>query len=142
MEILPGIWLGDKDIAYNKNFLRKKDIGCVINVTKEIPHNPDYDGEKIRIPVTERNMSIFDYLSDVTEFIKKKNNNFENVLIFSTKCEQRAPSVMVAYLTRYGKVTAELAIKYIVSKGTQFFDSGVIQYKSLVKFHKRCQTLK
>jgi protein-tyrosine phosphatase len=144
-EVLPNIWLGNINDANNISFLVSKNIKCMINVTKKKKHPElkDYDYEKIRIPLNEieinnsskDNVDMFDYLPDVTEFIKKKNNNFKSVLIFCTDGGQRAPSVLVGYIMRYGKVTSELAIKYMVSKSIDIFKDGVYFYVALKKFH-------
>ena len=147
-EIMPGIWLGNEGDMNNLRFLTSKNISCIINVTKDIQHNKDYSGEKIRIPVdypirnssTKINTVMFDYLNDVTEFIKKKNNGFDSVLVICADGEQSSATVICAYLVRYGKVTADLSIKYLVSKASNAFKEGVYFYWALKKFenfHKR-----
>ena len=144
-EVLPNIWMGNKADANNLPFLLSKGIKYIINVTKKFPHPEfkDFNYEKIRIPLNEidpnnsarDNVDMFDYLPDVTEFVKKKNNNFKPVLIFCSDGRQRAPSVLVGYMMRYGKVTPEMAIKYIVSKSSTVFTEGIYYYTALKKFY-------
>lgn len=148
-EVLPNIWLGNINDANNLQFLMNKNIRCMVNVTKKTKHPEikDYDYEKIRIPLNDiemnnsskDNVDMYDYLPDVTEFIKKKNNNFKSVLIYCTDGQQRAPSILVGYIMRYGKVTSELAIKYMVSKSIGIFNDGVYFYVALKKFYKYLQ---
>ena len=143
-EVLPGIWLGNKDIATNINFLNKKNIKCVINISKEIEHCKLYSGEKIRIPVDNPvksrsaiiNGMMYDYLNDATEFMKKKNNNFDPILVYCSDGEQRSATVICAYIMKYGKVTADLSIKYLISKVPNVFSMGIYFYSALKKFEK------
>ena len=142
---MPGIWLGNEGDMNNERFLSSKNISCIINVTRDIQHNKNYAGEKIRIPVdypvqnlsSKMNTVLYDYLSDVSEFIKKKNNSFNSVLVICDNGEQRSASVICAYLIRYGKVTADVSIKYLVSKASNAFSDGVYFYYALKKFENR-----
>ena len=77
---------------------------------------------------------MYDYLNDATEFMKKKNNNFESILVYCSDGEQRSATVICAYIMKYGKVTADLSIKYLISKVLNVFSMGIYFYSALKKF--------
>ena len=144
-EILPNIWIGNKKDASDINFLINKGIKCIINTTKTCPY-PDFKNyvlEKIRIPLNEmdsnnnvkNNVDMYDYLLNLTEFIKDKNSNFKPILIFCTDGIQRTPTIIAAYIIRYGNVTIDFAIKSIKSKYINSFIDEIYFYIALQKFY-------
>ena len=49
-EIIPGLWLGDKNIALNKDFYKDNSIDIVINCSKDLPFI-NLDIEKVRLKI-------------------------------------------------------------------------------------------
>ena len=143
IEIYPGLWLGNRKDSTNINFIKKKKINCIINITKTLEHSSKVGIEKIRIPITEpdnkyyskNNIDMYDYLSDVTEFIHKKIQNFENVLVHCYDGIQRAPTVVAAFIIRYGDVVPNKSIQYIKSKYMDVFGEKCYYYYALRKFY-------
>lgn len=141
--MFPGLWIGSKKDANNKKFINNKKISCIINITKEIENSSEIECEKVRIPVmkpelenmSKNNINIYDYYNDTTEFMHKKIQNFNNILIHSNKGRDRASAMLAAYLIRYGKVTSEQAVKYIKTKFTKAFGEKIFYYFSLRKYY-------
>src|SRR5579862_8049066 len=102
-EILPGLWIGDRDYALNIDWLRKNNISVVINCTKNLPF-ADYEGLQhiLRIPVSdnlenEEIEKMQKYLSPVTDKIQQWIPN-HNILVHCFAGRQRSSAVILAYL--------------------------------------------
>lgn len=130
-EIIPGLWIGDKNSAHNIDFINEKKIRNIINCSKNIKFSQylNKNIEKIRIPVNDHpnktynidNNHLYKHFNTITTFIHKKIQQQSNVLIHCREGVQRSPSIIVAYIMKYGKVNKNKAIYFVKSKREKCF---------------------
>ena len=55
-EIINNLWIGNKNDAFNKEFLKNRNINIIINVSDDIPfiEDEELNIEKIRIPISDK----------------------------------------------------------------------------------------
>lgn len=144
-EIMPDLWVGDKDSIEDTIFLQKYKIDCIINCTKELNFKSYYTkAEIIGLDIHDSghstsfkdNMELYKKLEDIVEYIHNYLGSNKTVLVYSNLGEQRAPSVAAAYIIKYGCVSAKQAIEYIQSKHVKSFVPRVNFYIALQKFEK------
>ena len=128
IEIIPGLWLGDKNDANSYFFLKEKSIKIIINCTTDVSFIVgELKIEKKRLSIEDcisyykDNEKMYNSFDNITSYIYKCLNNNENVLVHSVLGKQRAPTIISAYLIRYARVTKEQSIKYIRSKSPGAF---------------------
>ena len=142
MEILPHFWIGyfKTDI---KEYIYKKNIKYVINLSKSEDFIKNKDLEEIRVPidynnnnnVEEINNILYQHLFDITEYIHDKVINCHNILLIGYETRQDIDAISVAYFIRYGKINTEDAIKFLKSKKRDIFNPNCIFYYALNKFN-------
>ena len=74
------------------------------------------------------------YLLDITEMINKKILNGENVFIHCGDCVQKSPTIVLAYIIRYGFLTKENSINLIRTKIKNIFTPFLIYEIAIDKF--------
>ena len=109
-EIVKGVFLGNEASSQNIEFLRKHNIGLIVNCTKHIPF-ADTNAIKIRIPINdpgkvesihqEDNTIMRYYAPHIIEFIDYYVNNHQNVLIHCHAGMQRSAAICALYLSKY-----------------------------------------
>ena len=53
-EIIPNIWIGDRNDAHNIRFIREFDIKLIVNCTKNIAFHQKYTHQKIRVNIDDK----------------------------------------------------------------------------------------
>ena len=135
LEILPGLWLSNKFDNFNKNFLKNKNINCIFS-TKMIKTNYEF----IYIPfnlntndnINELNKLFVEYISDFISFINKKLKQFKNILLYCDDGNHICPSIIAAYIIKYGFILPDKTIRYIQYKSKYAFTDEPLFYPSLV----------
>ena len=119
-EIVPGIWLGNKQAALNDKWLKEKNITVVFNASKDIPFSPVIK-KQYRIPVDDnlepeeiRNMTLWSH-ETVYRVIKEENGG-NKILIHCFAGMQRSCALVACYLINYHHMTPNEAIDYIKTK--------------------------
>ena len=133
-EILPGIWLSNKFDHFNNNFLKNKNINCIFS-TKMIKTNIEF----IYIPfnlnthnnINKLNNLFIEYIHDFLSFINKKYKNFKNILIYCDSGKHIGPSILAAYIIKFGNILPNRSIQYIKYKSKYAFLDDIIFIKSL-----------
>ena len=110
IEIITGLYLGNKIDAYNVSFLQSRHINIIINTTTEIPffkECPNLGIESIRVPISdsfsnsEKDKHINEYYYQLPELcilIDKKLQKFKNILIHCKYGKFRSSCLVLAYL--------------------------------------------
>lgn len=101
-EIVPGIWLGNKQAALNDKWLKEKNITVVFNATKDIPFSPRIR-KQYRIPVDDnleadeiRNMTLWSH--EAVYKLITEHNEGSNILVHCFAGMQRSACIMGMYL--------------------------------------------
>ena len=121
IEIIPNLWIGNSEITKN---IDKLNINCVINCCKDLHFLGRYNEYVVSIKNNLEKYEIvkmYEYLNETVDFIYKNLNNDKNILVYCESGNQKSPTVVCAYLIKYGKITKEEAIKSIRSKHESAF---------------------
>lgn len=117
--IIPGLWLGNRKASMDENFLKKNNIECVFNCTKDQPFHSQIK-RRYRVPVDDnlrqeeiRNMELWSY-----EIVYKltKEHKQGNVLVHCHAGMQRSAAVVAMYLIANYNMKKENVIPFIREK--------------------------
>jgi protein tyrosine/serine phosphatase len=114
-QILNNVWLGNYESACDEIFLKEHNIGCVINMTDNLPNKFDFMeyhqySLKDDTACTENIMPI---LSDSTSILNQYINKNINVLVHCKRGHHRSASVILYYLVYYQNYSLPDALSYI-----------------------------
>lgn len=144
-EILPGLWIGDEDVACDEYFFKKFKIKAVLNCTPDVPCKFAHFGiEYMRLSLDDQQKAIDmkkmkQYLPVAVEFIHK-NYDLEkkNILINCAMGISRSSSSVLAYLMKYRNMSYRDGFKYIVSRRQQaFFDGKQCNFEGPLKEYEK-----
>ena len=139
-EIIPNLWIGNKNSCKDANFKQIYNIKCVVNCTNSI----EFYGTKhqnYRIPVDDdltkyMNDVMFHYLPKIVKIIKKHLDNYEGVLVHCHAGMQRSAATVAAYLLTYSDLDLKTIIKLIRSKRKICFKPLVNFSSALTRYEK------
>lgn len=123
-EIQPGLWIGSKQDSQNPEFMRKHNIGLVVNATRSIPFINVPGVEQYRIPVddaTNENDTMLSHWPVVVRAIDTVLQRGKSVLVHCHAGIQRSASTVAAYLMYKYKMSADNAIAAIKSRKPETF---------------------
>ena len=128
-EILSNLWVGNKEISMDKNFLKLHDINIVINCTPDLPFRLK-NIKNIRIPLNDNlekkdAIQFYRLIDKILKIIHKNLYKCNNILVHCYGGKQRSCSVICAYLIKYGKMSYKDSINAIKSKYTNAFNPCV-----------------
>lgn len=116
-EIIPGLWLGNRNASMDEEFIKQNDITVVFNCTKNLPFSPIIP-IKYRIPVDDnleeqeiRNMELWS-----TEIAYKIISNYlegRTILVHCAAGVQRSAASVAFMLIAFKKMRGLEAINYI-----------------------------
>lgn len=110
IEIITGLYLGNKIDSHNVSFLQSRHINIIINTTTEIPFFKECSKlgiETIRVPVSdtfsqsnkEKHINEYYYqLPELCNLIDNKLKKFKNILIHCKYGKFRSSCLVLAYL--------------------------------------------
>jgi len=129
-EILPNLFLGNYKSAIDREFMDKKGITLIINVTKDVPI-PFTNIRNYRIPLddysdTDNNNILSRHLNIVLPMIYNELMNGGKVFVHCMAGINRSASVIVAYLIKYKRLNMNDAIHFVISKRPCIFMFGTI----------------
>jgi dual specificity phosphatase 12 len=142
-EILPGLWIGSKADSQNPEFMRKHNIGLVVNATKSIPFLSMPGVEHYRIPVddaTEENETMLSHWPVVVRAIDTVLQRGKGVLVHCHAGIQRSASTVAAYLMYKYNMPANTAIAAIKSRKPETFWPVPTFGSALKKYEKQLTT--
>jgi protein-tyrosine phosphatase len=119
-EIVPRLWLGNKQAASDGEWLRAHGITVVFNCTKDWPYHPDVL-RKYRVPVhdnlePEEIQNMQTWAPEIMAKLVAEYNRGEVILVHCHAGMQRSAAVVAMFMiTMYG-LTADEAMARIKSK--------------------------
>ena len=121
MEILPHFWISEK--PKNIHFIKYKNIKSVIFLSKYLDFYKNIDVEQIRIPLEisdnnkNDNISTYQHLYDVTNFIFEKIYNNKKILLIGNEQDFSILYLFIlCYYIRYGKVDIKNSLLFLEGK--------------------------
>ncbi len=137
-ELLPGLWIGDKNSSNDYNLFKKNNIKCTINCENDLKfllnQNNQYEFNVLNTEINQK--KTIKYLNDCADFINNNLDKLNNILVFCNSGLQFAPTVVIAFLIKYSKVNKITAINYLISKNESIFRDLVLLDNSLNLFSK------
>ena len=147
MEVLPHFWIN----YYNENYIiiKEKKIKNIIHLSKYEPYIKKLNLDEIRIPLDyeeddtmeKQNITIYQYLYDVTDYIHNKIVNNEKVMLLGKNGKQDIDIFVIAYLIRFAKINIPRAIFFFKSKKKNIFEPKCLFYFALNKFYYEFNTI-
>lgn len=120
-EILSGIWIGDVNDSFNKEFISDNLINIFINCTLNYGYPNISDIKKLRIPLSnnldpkrdiqllyENSKKIIDYIKDISQE--------NNILIYCYDGLTISPIIVALYIVENGKISLDNIREILRSK--------------------------
>lgn len=138
-QIIPRLWLGDKNASMDVAFLRRNNITVVFNCTKDLPFHPGVP-TKYRVPVNDdlKAVEINNLGAWAPEIVVKVLGEYKrgrSVLIHCFAGMQRSAAVMAMVLLVLTQKTPDEIIAFIRSKRAVAFFPGVNFEPSIRRFY-------
>ena len=130
-EILSGLWIGNVNDIYNKEFYLDNNINIVINCTKDQAFL-DLEGlKKIRIPLSNNIQNDMYLLSikkdDIVDFIHKSLEE-KNIFIYCHNGLTVSALIVALYMIKYGNISKDNIRAILRSKNNNIlleYDLGI-----------------
>jgi len=137
IEVLPGIWVNNK---FDSKLIEEKNITNIINADNDL----SFMGNSLKYNDTIREnvekyeiLKMVNYLKEITLFMKNCILKSENILIYCNSGLQKSPTLILAFLIRYGYLTKEIAIEMIRTKLIDAFKPTLEYNNSIEIFIKQ-----
>ena len=131
IEIIPNLYFGD-----NKNV----NVNCIVNCSKDLSFLGKYKEYNINISDNLEKYEIikmYEYLNETVEFINDNLINNKSILVYCENGNQKSPTIIAAYLIKYGNMSYLNAIKSIRSKYNTAFYPSINFENSLAMFESK-----
>ncbi len=142
-EIIPGLWLGNRNAALDPKWLQSHGIKAVFNCTKDIPFRPEIQ-RKYRVPVDDnlepeeiRNMELWSY--EIVYKLTREVQTGQPVLVHCAAGIQRSAASIALFLMATRNYTPDQAIEFIRSKRPIAFSGGSNFRPALDSFYRTYQ---
>ena len=130
-EILSGLWIGNVNDIYNKEFYLDNNINIVINCTKDQAFL-DLEGlKKIRIPFSNDIQNDMHLLSikkdDIVDFVHKSLEE-KNIFIYCHNGLTNSVLIVALYMIKYGNISKDNIRAILRSKNNNIlleYDLGI-----------------
>ena len=145
VEIIPDLWIGNLESAANYQFQELYNINCMINCIKDLNFwgkSKEYN-ELIKNNIERYEIDkMYNYLMEVTEFIYHNLKNNKVILVYCEDGIQKSPTIVAAYMIRYGNMDIPNSVQAIKSKFNKAFLNHIDFLYALEKFFKNIATNK
>jgi hypothetical protein len=131
VEILPNLYLADKE---GSKYKAQLDITSQINCQKDLNYigtSTEYVFDIKKNIEQYELVKMYQYLIESINFIHKNILADKSVLVYCENGNQKASTVIAAYLIKFGRVDADDAIKMLRSKNKTSFYPDIDYYNSL-----------
>jgi hypothetical protein len=139
-EIIPRLWLGNRQASQNEFWLRQNNITVIFNATKDIPFVSGIPS-MYRVPVDDnlqeneiRNMELWSW--EIIFKVMNEYNKGKTILIHCAAGMQRSAAIVAMVLIAMFRCSADEAIGYIKKKRSIAFLGQANFYKSIKGFEK------
>ena len=141
-EIVPGLWLGSRYAALDREYLKDHRIRAVFNCTKDIPFDTSIP-RQYRVPVDDnlkeaeiRNLELWSYeiVYKIAHEMRRAQMEETSVLVHCAAGMQRSAASVAMYLIAMKEMTTDQAIAYIRSKRSIAFRPSANFEKSIRGF--------
>jgi hypothetical protein len=128
-EILPRLWLGNKQAAADVDWLAEKGITAVFNCTKTLPYAPTIQ-RRYRVPVDdnlepEEIANMYAWAPEILYKLHREYRSGATILVHCHAGMQRSAAVVAMYLILTQGMTADEAMAFIKAKRSiAFFPSA------------------
>jgi protein-tyrosine phosphatase len=143
-EIIPGLWLGSRYAALNREYLAEKKIRTVFNCTKNIEFETSVP-RRYRIPVDDnlqeaeiRNLELwsFEIVYKISSELRRAQADNTAVLVHCAAGMQRSAASVAMYLVAMKNMTTDEAMAFIQSKRDIAFTPRANFEKSIRGFER------
>ena len=123
-EILSGLWIGDLNDSFNKDFITDNMINILINCTESYGYIDTIETKKIRIPISDNLTPEKDQIlikqnkEQILDYIFKNIENY-NILIFCYDGLKISPLIIALFLIKYGGVNKDDVRNIMRSKNSK-----------------------
>ena len=117
-EILSGLWIGSLNDVYNSEFYNDNNINIAINCTCDQGFLNRDDINKIRIPLSNTNNSVYELtgkINEILEFIHKSLEE-KNIFIYCYNGITVSPLIVGLYMVKYGNISKDIIREILRSK--------------------------
>jgi len=139
-EIVPGLWLGNRNAALNDKWLKKENITVVFNATKDLPFSTSVR-KQYRIPIDDnlqkeeiRNMTLWSH--ETVYKVLQEHNKGQVILIHCYAGMQRSAAITAMYLIAKTGMTWQQAIQFIRNIRPIAFTPAANFKDSLIEFDR------
>ena len=113
-QIIPNLWLGNRNSPKETDQLLKNNIKLIINCSKDIVYESDVNIQVVRLSIhdinsEESNNILGDQIEYLTYLINIYLNNNCGVLIHCYAGVQRSATVVLCYLLKYKNMSLDMA---------------------------------
>jgi protein tyrosine phosphatase len=113
-EIIPNLWLGNRQSPIEIDNLKKNNIKLIINCSKDIIYDTDINIQVVRLAIhdmdsEESNTILGEKIENLTYLINIYLNNNFGVLIHCYAGIQRSATVVLCYLLKYKDMSLDMA---------------------------------
>lgn len=142
-EIIKNLYIGNINIANDKNYLIENKFDVIINCSKDIPNFFENDNlfRYYRVPVNDTLqekdfIEMYRYFPNIVQIIDDNLNNDKKILVHCFLGMQRSPCVVAAYLLYKYKLSIHDIIQLILNRRPCAFHYGrnINFYKSLYNY--------
>lgn len=126
VEIISGLYLGNKMNSHNLDFLTSRKIGVIINTTNEVPFFNECKNigiQCIRVPISDcyadidkANTEYYYQFQDLCKLIDIKLNKNINVLIHCKYGKYRSTALVIAYLLYKTRISLKKLYELLKTK--------------------------
>jgi len=121
-EVISGLWIGDIDMMYNKQFIADNAITIILNCTSNYKFSDNPNVQNVRIPLSDNLYHNMDTLrtnkDKILSYIDTSLND-HTILIACYDGITLSPFLVSLYLIKYGGITRDKIKKIIQSKNTK-----------------------
>ena len=121
-EIIPNLWLGDVHASKSQDFIKKKNINCIINctVSGEFLQN-ERQMYKYRIPVKdncapEEISLMYSILDKTAQLLYKHLQTGDIILVHCHAGRQRSVAVILAFIMKYTRLSFNKSLELLKTK--------------------------
>jgi predicted protein tyrosine phosphatase len=140
-EIIPRLWLGNRNAALDPSWLSAHNITTVFNATKDIPFADGSPAVKYRIPVDdnleeEEIINMAKWSPEIIYNVLKEYQSGAHILIHCAAGVQRSAAITAMTLIALKGVNVDQAIAYIKSRRAIAFYPTPNFHKSIILFEQ------